>query len=56
MAQPLDEKLYAIDDEALDFMKKQTGIQDTEELKKHIMTVQAEAYSVSIQFHEPHSL
>ncbi|KAH9858784.1 hypothetical protein C2E23DRAFT_864612 [Lenzites betulinus] len=42
----LDESLYSIDDEALDFMKAQTGIEDPEELKKHIMAVQAEAYAI----------
>ena len=46
-ANPLDENLYKIDDHALEFMKSQTGIQDTEELKQHILAVQAEAYAVS---------
>ncbi|KAI0374560.1 hypothetical protein BV20DRAFT_518721 [Pilatotrama ljubarskyi] len=45
-ALPMDESLYTIDDEALEFMKAQTGIQDPEELKKHILAVQAEAYQV----------
>ena len=44
---PLDDALYRIDDEALVFMQGQTGIQDTEELKRHILDVQAKAYSVS---------
>ncbi|KAI0358977.1 hypothetical protein OH77DRAFT_1420493 [Trametes cingulata] len=43
---PLDENLYSIDDEALEFMKAQTGIADPDELKKHILAVQAEAYSI----------
>ncbi|KAI0374558.1 hypothetical protein BV20DRAFT_987955 [Pilatotrama ljubarskyi] len=43
---PLDEELYSIDDEAFAFMKAQTGIQDPEELKKHVLAVQAEAYSI----------
>lgn len=43
---PLDEELYTIDDQALEFMKSQTGIQDPEEIKKHILAVQAEAYAV----------
>ena len=43
---PLDETLYSIDDQALEFMKAQTGIQDAEELKRHIFAVQAEAYAV----------
>ncbi|KAI0823142.1 hypothetical protein BC628DRAFT_1417830 [Trametes gibbosa] len=42
----LDESLYSIDDEALGFMKKQTGIEDPDELKKHILAVQAEAYAI----------
>ena len=46
-AVPLDEALYRIDDEAQAFMQGQTGIQDTEELKRHILAVQAKAYSVS---------
>ncbi|RPD81612.1 hypothetical protein L226DRAFT_474830 [Lentinus tigrinus ALCF2SS1-7] len=43
---PLDETLYSIDDQALEFMKAQTGIQDAEELKRHILAVQAEAYAI----------
>lgn len=47
---PLDESLYSIDSdgEAFAFMKAQTAIQDPAELKKHILDVQAEAYSVRI--------
>ena len=44
---PLDESLYALDGQALEFMKTQTGIEDAEELKKHIINVQTEAYAVS---------
>lgn len=43
---PRDGHLYNIDDEALEFMKSQTGIQDSKALKDHILTVQAEAYKV----------
>ena len=43
---PLDETLYNIDDQAVEFMRAQTGIQDAEELKRHILAVQAEAYTV----------
>ena len=46
-APPLDDSLYSIEDRALDFMSAQTGIQDPEELKRHILEVQAEAYVVS---------
>ncbi|OJT14325.1 hypothetical protein TRAPUB_9116 [Trametes pubescens] len=45
-ALPLDDNLYTLDDETSDFFKVQTGIQDTEELKKHLLRVQAEAYAV----------
>ncbi|CDO69705.1 hypothetical protein BN946_scf184851.g93 [Trametes cinnabarina] len=44
--QPLDPSFYSIDDEALEFMKKLTGIEDPEELKQHIMSVQREAYTI----------
>ena len=44
---PLDDALYKMDEQQLEFMKKQTGIQDPEELKKHIIGVQEEAYAVS---------
>ncbi|KAI0735566.1 hypothetical protein C8Q76DRAFT_765975 [Earliella scabrosa] len=43
---PLDESLYALDGQALEFMKTQTGIEDAEELKKHIINVQTEAYAI----------
>lgn len=45
---PLDESLYKLDENGLAFMKRQTGIDDEEELKKHILAVQAEAYQVSL--------
>ena len=48
-AVPLDETLYSIDDQALEFMQAQTGIQDAEELKRHILAVQAEAYAVGFK-------
>ncbi|KAI0336236.1 hypothetical protein GY45DRAFT_592101 [Cubamyces sp. BRFM 1775] len=43
---PLDARLYSLKDEELEFMKSETGISDEEELKDHILRVQAEAYSV----------
>ena len=43
---PLDPSLYSIEGDALEFMKASTGIQDPEELKKHILAVQEEAYAV----------
>ncbi|OSD04930.1 hypothetical protein PYCCODRAFT_1363568 [Trametes coccinea BRFM310] len=42
----LDSSLYSIDSEALEFMKTLTGITDSEELKRHIIAVQAEAYAI----------
>ena len=50
---PLDENEYKIDEDGLAFMKAQTGIEDEEELKKHILAVQAEAYAVSLGFASP---
>lgn len=47
-AKPLDESLYAPDDEEKAFMKATTGIQDDEELKKHIIAVQTKAFGVSV--------
>ncbi|THH05627.1 hypothetical protein EW146_g9853 [Bondarzewia mesenterica] len=43
---PLDEKYYSLDEAERAFFKGQTGIQDDEELKKHLLAVQAAAYSV----------
>ena len=42
----LDERLYDLTDEERSFFKQQTGIQDDDELKAHILQVQAEAYKV----------
>ena len=42
----LDEGLYDLTDEERSFFKQQTGIQDDDELKAHILQVQAEAYKV----------
>lgn len=43
---PLDESLYSLDENELVFFKSQTGIDNEEELKTHILTVQARAYEV----------
>ncbi|KAF9493483.1 hypothetical protein BDN71DRAFT_1508452 [Pleurotus eryngii] len=40
----LDPKLYSIDKQEAAFFKSMTCIQDDEELKKHILDVQAKAY------------
>jgi len=46
-ALPLDETFLELDPEEEAFFKAETRIQDTEELKKHIVEVQKEAYDVS---------
>ncbi|KAI0639005.1 hypothetical protein C8Q77DRAFT_23448 [Trametes polyzona] len=43
---PIDESLYSLGEDELAFMKKQTGIEDEEELRKHIISVTKEAYAV----------
>jgi hypothetical protein len=45
---PLDESLYDLAEEERTFFKQQTGIQDDDELKAHIIRVQTEAYEVCI--------
>ncbi|KAI0322179.1 hypothetical protein OF83DRAFT_1095654 [Amylostereum chailletii] len=42
----LDEKYYGLDELEVAFLKQQTGIQDNEELKAHILKIQAEALAV----------
>ena len=42
----LDESLYSLTEEERTFFKQQTGIPDDDELKAHILRVQAEAYEV----------
>ncbi|KAJ7750474.1 hypothetical protein DFH07DRAFT_888089 [Mycena maculata] len=41
---PLDENLYKTSDADLAFVKAQSGIQDPDELKKHVLAVQKKAY------------
>ncbi|TFK75137.1 hypothetical protein BDN72DRAFT_892489 [Pluteus cervinus] len=43
---PLDESLYSLNDVETAFFKEQTGIQDDEELKQHVLSVQKSAYAV----------
>jgi len=43
----LDSTLLGLNPEEEAFFKSETGIQDTEELKKHIIQVQDDAYKVS---------
>lgn len=42
----LDPSLYTLDTESLAFFKSTTGIYDDDELKEHILNVQAQAYAV----------
>jgi hypothetical protein len=44
----LDGSLYSLDDEEKEFMKTTTGIEDDEELKKHILATRQVAYEVII--------
>ena len=46
-ALPLDGSSLVLDSETEGFFKVETGIQDSEGLKKHIIEVQAEAYKVN---------
>ncbi|KAI0795120.1 hypothetical protein C8Q75DRAFT_712487 [Abortiporus biennis] len=43
---PLKEELYNLQPQEIEFFKQQTGIQDDDELKRHIIDVQKEAYAV----------
>lgn len=43
----LDEEYYSLDPEEASFFKTYTGIEDDQELKKHIIRVQTDAYAVS---------
>jgi hypothetical protein len=43
---PLDNQLYFLSLDALDFFKSQTGIEDEDSLREHILTVQKKAYEV----------
>ena len=45
----LDESLYDLTEEERAFFKQQTGILDDDELKVHILRLQAEAYEVCIR-------
>ncbi|KAI0666275.1 hypothetical protein C8Q78DRAFT_1083214 [Trametes maxima] len=43
---PLDASLYSLQDAELKFMQTETRIDDEEELRDHVMQIQAEAYAV----------
>ncbi|KZT70706.1 hypothetical protein DAEQUDRAFT_764289 [Daedalea quercina L-15889] len=46
LAPPLDPSMYKLDEDEAAFFKQQAGINSDEELKQHILRVQAEAYEV----------
>ena len=46
-----DDKYYDPDPEALTFYKLETGIDDENELKQHILAVQREAFSVRVLYY-----
>ena len=46
----LDERFYDPDSEVLAFYKSETGIVDDEELKRHILALQKEAFAVCISY------
>ena len=53
---PLDSNFLVLNPDVEEFFKVETGIQDTEELKKHLVQVQEEAYKVIHHpFREPRS-
>lgn len=43
------EQYYSLKGDELDFFRSQTGIEDEEELKQHIIAVQKKAYDVWIE-------
>ncbi len=47
-ALPLDEGLYRLESAEITFFKQQTGIDDDDELKTHLLSIQAEAYEVTL--------
>jgi|ERR1700722_9994223 len=47
---PLDESLYHLDHDELTFFRTHTGIDNDEDLKSHILSIQAKAYDVHESF------
>lgn len=45
---PLDESLYNLSEDEQQFLSSQTGIQDREELRRHVFDVQKQIYAVSL--------
>ena len=52
---PLDDTLLELNPEEEVFFKSETGIQDTAELRKHIIEVQEDAYKVSCYLNKIHT-
>ena len=48
---PLDPAFYSLTEEEVGFYKAQTGIQDDDALKEHILAVQKDAYEVRLAAH-----
>jgi hypothetical protein len=44
----LDERFYNPDSEVVAFYQSETGIEDSEELRRHIFSVQREAFAVCV--------
>lgn len=43
---PLDPKLYNLSDEQLDFLRSLTGFENDDEMRQHVLTIQAQAYEI----------
>jgi hypothetical protein len=54
-ANELNDDLYHLEGNELAFYKRQTGIQDEAELKKHVIGVQRRAYKVCFYYHYSNS-
>lgn len=53
---PLNSDLLVLDLDTETFFKAETGIHDTEELRKHVVQVQEDAYKVGRHHPSPHNL
>ena len=47
-AKPLDPSLYHPESDEVAFLKKEIGVSSDEELKEHVLAIQAKAYEVRI--------
>ncbi|KAF7791684.1 hypothetical protein EIP86_002707 [Pleurotus ostreatoroseus] len=46
---PLDETLYSLDEDEIQLLKSKTGITNDDELRKHVMKVQADIYAALLR-------